>query len=233
MPVAPSTKRATARASRTRSLATPPPSVEATPSSQQALTSEQLLLVALYRAGRYNTENVPFEELVLQAWRDFPSVFGLRNHPEHPDSLRIHLSLRSRLKPDGLVICLSDSTFRLTEKGGTEAALLHSTATIALAESGRTIQLDREQALLLQRARESRAFAAWRERCKDQIVERDVFSFFQFAEKHAKEDRALRVNVARAALALAREVGEPDAVELEAVAAYLADRYSYTFTNLW
>ena len=69
-------------------------------------TQAEKVLVALYRAANGTTAQVPYEEIVIQAWRDFPQTFSLRNHPEHPDSSDIHKRIYQTLKPKGLVIAL-------------------------------------------------------------------------------------------------------------------------------
>ena len=48
------------------------------------LSQAKMVLLAIYRVSKSFGNRVPFEEIVLQAWKDFPEQFSLRNHPEFP-----------------------------------------------------------------------------------------------------------------------------------------------------
>ena len=91
----------------------------ATKQLARPLTQSEMLLISFYRSSGGTTSKVPYEELVLQAWRDFPQTFSLRNHPEHPDASDMHKTLYQALKPQGLVIPLGNKIFRL--EVGTES----------------------------------------------------------------------------------------------------------------
>ena len=70
---------------------------------------------------------MPYEDLVLQAWRDYPEAFSLRNHPEYPDASDIHKKLYQSLRSNGFVVSLGNKFFRLTEEGVANASALART----------------------------------------------------------------------------------------------------------
>jgi hypothetical protein len=93
---------------------------------------------------------VPYEELVLQARRDYPEAFSLRNHPEHPDASDIHKRLYQTLKPAGLIVSVGSKVFRLTEAGVNRAKELDAPANAAgVATSATRARPGREEQHLL------------------------------------------------------------------------------------
>ena len=95
--------------------------------TQTKLTQPEMVLLSMYRVSHGTTQKIPYEELVLQAWRDYPEAFSLRNYPEYPDGSDIHKKLYNGfLKTDNLVLSLGDKNFRLTEKGVSRASELLS-----------------------------------------------------------------------------------------------------------
>lgn len=124
----------------------------------------EMILISFHRASEGTANRVPYEELVLQLWRDFPEAFSLRNHPEHPDASDVHKALYyGRLKKDGLVISLGNKVFRLTDKGVAQAAelvaLLEGREAPAEQEKGR---LSRPEQELVRDAQKSRALQTWK-----------------------------------------------------------------------
>ena len=88
------------------------------------LNQGEMVLLAMYRFSNASQEPIPYAEIVLQAWRDYPDTFSLRGHPEHPDASDIHKRLYGPLKTAELVESLGNKVFRLTEKGVEQARLL-------------------------------------------------------------------------------------------------------------
>jgi len=84
-----------------------------------------MVLILFYHNSGRTTNKVPYEELVIQLWQDFPEVFSLRNHPEYPDASDVHKKLyHGPLKDEGLILSLSNKVFRLTDKGVARAGRL-------------------------------------------------------------------------------------------------------------
>ncbi len=99
-----------------------------TQTSVNPLNQGEMVLLAMFRISNATQEPIPYAEIVLQAWRDYPETFSLRGHPEHPDASDIHKRLYGPLKTAELVESLGNKVFRLTEKGVEQASLLRDAA---------------------------------------------------------------------------------------------------------
>lgn len=49
----------------------------------QKFSQAEMILLTIYRLTKTFGNRVPFEEIVVQVWKDFPAHFGLTNHPEY------------------------------------------------------------------------------------------------------------------------------------------------------
>ena len=190
------------------------------------LTQADQALVAFYRAANGTTNRVPYEEIVLQAWKDFPESFSLRNHPEHPDASDIHKRLYQTLKPAGLVVSLGGKVFRLTDAGAARAAelLQHSSPS-----DQKRSRLSREDDRLLQHALKSRALAKWENSRADEIIDYDARIFFQFSTGTPKKDRRLRLRAMQEMATSAEELGRPKAESLGLLIAFLQQKFASLF----
>jgi len=189
-----------------------------------ALTKADMVLLALYRVANGTTQRVPYEELALQAWRDYPDAFSLRNHPEHPDASDVHKRLYGTLAAQGLVLSIGDKTFRLTDKGAERASmLLVSPQASAQSQSGG--RLARDQQTFVARALRSRPFAVWQAGQSQRLVAYDARVFFQFATATPVTIRQRKVAFALEATRRAREARVPNAEELHQLAAFLATTF--------
>jgi hypothetical protein len=193
----------------------------------RSLTQPEMVLVSFYRVAKGMTAKVPYEELVLQAWRDFPEAFSLRNHPEHPDASDIHKKLYQSLKSTGLVVSLGNKVFRLTEKGLAQARDL-----IAEVEGQRPVpiqeklRLARDEQRFIEHALRSRAFTTWRATEKDKLVDYDARLFFQFSTGTAVAERKRKVEFAQEAITKAVAVGIDGAIDLDELATFLLQRFN-------
>ncbi len=50
------------------------------------LSQAEIISLAIYRVSNGTASRVPFEEIVIRAWKDFPKQFSLNNHPEYRDA---------------------------------------------------------------------------------------------------------------------------------------------------
>lgn len=194
------------------------------PSKSQA----DQVLIALYRCSNGSTVRVPYEEIVLQAWKDFPESFSLRNHPEYPDASDIHKKIYQTLKPAGLVVSLGNKVFRLTDAGIAQgAALLNATAPT----SKPLARLSREDERLLQNALSSRALAKWEDGRPHEIIDYDARLYFQFSTGTAKLDRRLRLKAMRDMVEKARKLGLPKAETLHELTSFLSEKFDGLFAE--
>lgn len=194
------------------------------------MRQHEMVLLAMARAAGWSTKRLPYEDLVLQAWREFPSEFSLRNHPEHPDASDIHKRLYQSLKPAGLVISLGNKVFRLTEDGvATARELEASTAGANTAPPQR--RLSRSDRSYLQHAISSSAFRTWLAGAASDLIDYDARLFFQFSTGTPVAERRLKVAAADRAIMRAEELGVSEAGSLAALSQHLQVQFSSLLTE--
>jgi hypothetical protein len=76
-----------------------------------------MVLLTIYRVSKGTINRVPFEEIVIRAWKDFPEQFSLNNYPQYPDSYPISKRLTNDLITGRFVTSVSKEVYKLTEKG--------------------------------------------------------------------------------------------------------------------
>lgn len=205
-------------------------SADAATDVEAPLSQPQMVLLAIFRVSRGTTQKVPYEEIVLQAWKDFPSSFSLRNHPEHPDASDVHKKLYQSLKTDGLVASLGNKIFRLTEKGIEEAQRISERA-VGKPKPVRidAVRLSRSEESFIEQALKSRTFSAWKAGERDGLVDYDARVFFQFSTATPIDERRRRKSAGLEAIEKARAMGAGDSTALHELATFLADRFSNLF----
>lgn len=171
--------------------------------TKSVFKQQEMLLISFHRAAAGTINRVPYEELVLQLWRDFPEAFSMRNHPEHPDASDAHKKLyNGPLKTEGLVVSLGNKVFRLTDKGVVQAAelvaLWSGKKQSALQDKAR---LSRPEQEFLRHAQKSRALQTWKAGQPEKLVDYDARVFFQFSTSTKIDERRRKVNCARETLA--------------------------------
>ena len=136
----------------------------------QKFSQSEMVLLATYRASKSFGTRVPYEEIVLQVWKDFPETFSLNNHSEYPDSHPVIRRLSSDLLTNRLVVSLRKQVYRLTEKGVEAAKELDTQSAVKNKDKiknkksmSQVVHLNREQEDFLQYATRSRAFSTWKQ----------------------------------------------------------------------
>jgi hypothetical protein len=194
------------------------------------LSHADKVLIALYRVSNGTTDRVPFENLVLQAWRDFPVDFSLPNHPEHPDSYVISKRIYSDLITNRLAVSLKNKTYRLSEKGVFEAQKILGLASISpKGNKNIDIQLNRDEKQFLDNALRSKTFAVWKKGNKQDLIDYDVRVFFQFSTGTPIKERKRRVETAEDALKKALALGLPEVDELKKLFDFLVQKFPQLF----
>lgn len=194
------------------------------------LKQQDMILISFYRVSGASTNKVPYEELILQLWHDFPETFSLRNHPEHPDASDVHKKLyNGPLKDEGLIISLGNKVFRLTDKGIVRSSEILTASETTISTSQPTKQektrLGRDAISFIKHAKSSRAFATWLARDHHMMVDYDARVFFQFSTGTNLDDRRLKVNFAIEAIQNAKNIGIEGSDDLANLANFLIDRF--------
>jgi hypothetical protein len=80
------------------------------------LSKSQKILALMFELAEGQSKPLPYEDIVVFAFRKHPQDFQLRGYPEYPDSSDLHKPLYA-MKRDGLVRSASDKSFILTARG--------------------------------------------------------------------------------------------------------------------
>lgn len=203
----------------------------------QKFSQSEMVILATYRASKSFGNRVPYEEIVLQVWKDFPETFSLNNHPEHPDSHPVIRRLSSDLLTNRLVVSLRKQVYRLTEKGLEVAKELDTQSAATNKDkiknkkpiSSLVVHLNREQEDFLQYATRSRAFSTWKQGKREDLIDYDARMFFQFSTGTPVKERKRKVENAREAIEKAVSLGKNDSAELNDLFIFLTNKFSQLF----
>ena len=199
------------------------------------LSQSEMVLLATYRASKSFGVRVPYEEIVLQVWKDFPETFSLNNHPEYPDSHPVIRRLSSDLLTNRFVVSLRKQVYRLTEKGLEVAKeldtqdLTTSQRKIKNKSTTPVIHLNREQEDFLQHAIRSRTFSTWKQGKREDLIDYDARMFFQFSTGTSVKERQRKVENAREAIEKAVSLAMNDSTELNDLFVFLKNKFSQLF----
>ena len=194
------------------------------------LSQAEMVLLAIYRVSSGTTKRVPFEEIVLRAWKDFPKHFSLNNYPEYPDAYPVSKRLSSDLVTSRLVTSVSKEVYRLTYKGLDNAKELEERLSSAYIEKSQVKNiLNREETDLIRYATRTRAFLTWKQGQKDDLIDYDVRVFFQFSTGTPVRERKRKVENTREAFEKAVKLGLPDAGSLNDLFQFLVKKFPALF----
>ncbi len=197
----------------------------------EELSHADKVLISLYRVSKGKIERVPFELLVLNAWKNFPADFSLPNHPEHPDSSVIVKRLYSDLITKRFVISLKNRVYRLTEKGVVEAQSILGLAKTKKENHKKPtdILLNRDEEQFLENALKSKTFLVWKKGGKQDLIDYDVRVFFQFSTGTPIKERKRRVETAEDAIKKATTLNMPESLLLKELFDFLTHNFPQLF----
>lgn len=197
------------------------------------ISQAKMVLLSIYRASKSLGNRIPFEDLVIQAWQDFPDYFSLRNHPEHPDSYRVYNRIYTTLITERWLVSLRKQVYRLTERGLELAIELESRKTSKDQEPiSKAIKFTRDEEEFLQHAIKSRALITWKQNKKESLIDYDARTFFQFSTGTPIRERKRKMENAQDAIKKALKINLPDAVLLNELCLYLIKRFSSLFEEV-
>lgn len=200
---------------------------------QAKLGLADMVLLAIYRTSRGTNKRVPFEEIVLQAWKDFPNQFSLQNHPEYPDSAVVYQQLYAVLTAKRWIVSLRKKVVRLTEKGIERAQIIAEnpatqSARIAIVPG----HLNRDEQEFIDYAFRSRAFRTWKASGGDSLIDYDARVFLQFSTGTPLRERKRRLANATEAIEKAISLGVPDANSLQSLLLYMIRKFPTLFEEV-
>lgn len=194
------------------------------------LSQAELVLLAIYRTSNGASIRVPFEEIVIRAWKDFPDQFSLNNYPQYPDSYPVNKRLYSDLITGRLVTSISKEVYKLTEKGLELARELEDklSGEEPLKISAEKL-LNREQQEIIRYTSRTRTFASWKQGKRDELIDFDARMFFQFSTGTALRERKRRVETVKEAIARAVLLQVKDADSLRELCDFLIQKFPRLF----
>ena len=194
------------------------------------LSNAERVLLAIYRVSNGTANRVPFEEIVIRAWKDFPKQFSLNNHPEYPDAYPVSKRLTSDLVTSRLVTSVSKEVYRLTYKGlETAEEIEKRLAGEKVEESSTKTLLNREQEEIIKHAVRSRTFLTWKQNKKDDLIDYDARMFFQFSTGTQVRDRKRKVETVKETIEKAVLLEMKDAVQLRELCDFLIQKFPDLF----
>ncbi|MBI1793059.1 MAG: hypothetical protein HYR70_02560 [Chloroflexi bacterium] len=190
----------------------------------------EMILLTIYRLSKALGNRVPFEEIVVQVWKDFPEHFSLNNHPEYPDSYPVSKRIYSDLITERLVVSLRKQVYRLTDKGLDIAVKLASQSSAKSKEhAANVVQLNRSEDEFFQYAIKSRAFLAWKQGKGNDLIDYDARVFFQFSTGTPVRERKRKLENARDAVEKAVVLDIPDAKTLNDLFRFFTKKFPSLF----
>lgn len=198
--------------------------------NSQKFSQAEMILLTIYRLSKTLGNRVPFEEIVVQVWKDFPENFSLTNHPEYPDSYPVSKRIYSDLITERLVVSLRKQVYRLTDKGLDLAVKLHSQSSLkSKKHAANVVQLNREEEEFFQHAIKSRAFSAWKQGKGNDLIDYDARVFFQFSTGTPVRERKRKLENARDAVDKAVALGLLEATTLNDLFLFFTKKFPALF----
>lgn len=163
-------------------------------------TVEKILLAA---HALENNGRSPFsaEELVVKAWENDKSLFGLQGYSEqHPDSNRILSNIMGNkgLKGRGWIEKVGEKLYKLTASG---TSIAKSLADSAQSPASRASTVDRKQIAIILRMLESPAFKKKNEQGEQDILFREACKFWGISSYSNASTVSMQFRVNRDVLA--------------------------------
>lgn len=193
------------------------------------LSQAEKVLLSMHKVSNGTYERVAFEDIVLQAWRDFPENFSLPNHPEYPDAAIVSKRLYGDLITKRLVVSLRNGVYRLSDKGLLESQKILNLTSPRDDIPKNNVQLNRDEEQFLDNALRSKTFSVWKMGNKDDLIDYDVRVFFQFSTGTPIRERKRRLESAREVIEKALALNMPDAIDLKGLFHFLIEKFPQLF----
>jgi len=182
------------------------------------LSMAQKVLLSLYRLSDGGRRKVRYEDIVVQAFRDYASDFHLKGHPEFPDSGDIvHKPLYDYRKKG--MVSASNKMFSLTSHGLAEVQRLQAI------EGGRPPsarlghRIERGAQIELERIKHLEGFKLFLANKQDEIIDSDLFEYLGVSVRTTRNDFIGRLETVKSALDEISDAN-PDDLSLVAVARF-------------
>jgi len=142
------------------------------------MTTVEKILLAAHELEENGKSPFSAEELVVKAWENDKSLFGLQGYADlYPDSNRILSNIMGNkgLKGRGWIEKVGQKLYKLTASG---TSISKSIASSAQTTSSRATTIDRKQIVIILRMLESPVFKKKNEQDEQNILFRDACKFW-------------------------------------------------------
>jgi hypothetical protein len=174
-----------------------------------SLSMAQKVLLALYRQSADGRRKVRYEDIVVQAFRDYPSDFQLKGYPEYPDSGdAVHKPLYDYRKKG--MVSASNKMFSLTTYGLAEVSRLQAMEKGRPPSAGLGHRIEREARIELERIKHLEGFKLFIQGKHGDIIDSDLFEYLGVSVRTNRNDFIGRLEAVTAALDEASGVQEND-----------------------
>lgn len=176
--------------------------------ASSGLSMAQKVLLALYRLSHDARKKVRYEDIVVQAFKDYPNDFHLKGYPQYPDSGdTIHKPLYDYRKKG--MVAASNKMFALTTQGVAEAQKLLAV------EKGRPLppahhRLERSAQIEVERIKRLEGFKLFLEGKREQIIDSDLFEYLGVSVRTSRNDFIGRLETTKSTVEAAADAAGND-----------------------
>ena len=161
------------------------------------MTVDQKILIVLYKFYMKKEFKVTYEDLIVACFKEFPDTFSLKNYREYPDSNSINKKIYDSLKPKGLIV-IKNLVISLSNHGIETSSKLFDYINTNTTTSLKT--LTSKEKTELKRLVSTKGFEFYLTDNEYEILDIDVYDFFQISVRTKKSDIKNRVSIINALL---------------------------------
>ncbi|MBZ5671650.1 MAG: hypothetical protein LAO04_18225 [Acidobacteriia bacterium] len=175
------------------------------------LTMSQKVLLVLYRLSVDGKKKVRYEDIVVQAFKDYPADFHLKGYPEFPESGdAVHKPLYEYRKRG--MVSASNKMFSLTPHGLAEAQRLQAVEKGKPGLSEPRHRLERDAQIEIERIKQLEGFKLFLAQKHDEIIDSDLFEYLGVSVRSTKNDFLGRLETMKSAIEAASSSGLKDPI---------------------
>jgi len=181
----------------------------------QELSKEQKVLLALYRLWKDGHKKIRYEDIVVKAFKDYPSDFHLKGYPEYPDTGDAHKFLYDYRKRG--MVTASNKMFSLTSHGVDEAERLRDQ------EKGKPplqephYRLERNAHIEFDRIKQLESFKLFLSGKQNEIIDSDLFEYLGVSVRSTKNEFIGRLETMKSVIEMLEKSGAKESAILAAI----------------
>jgi hypothetical protein len=168
-------------------------------------------LLALYRLWNEGKKKVRYEDIVVQAFTNYPGDFHLKGYQQYPDTGdAVHKPLYDYRKRG--MVSASNKMFSLTPHGVAEAERIQAREKGKPALQTGRHRLERDAQIELERIKRLEGFGLFLAGKKDDIIDSDLFEYLGVSVRSTKNEFIGRLETMKSAIAAFDASGVEDRV---------------------